>query len=120
MDVECMDFEERRGFARKVSQSDGLEHCVDETEAKDLIYLIENSCVSCDRSMKDGEVKIVPPRYVQDRDSYVRSGVVSKRVMCVACYNGIRSKTPMSVYKRPSSDRARLVSSLLKGMLSRR
>ncbi|MDE1822790.1 MAG: hypothetical protein KGI00_00255 [Candidatus Micrarchaeota archaeon] len=115
-----MGMEENRGFARKVAQSDGLEHYTDETEDRDLVYLIENSCISCSKAMKDGEVKIVPPRYVQDRDRYVRDGIVSKRTMCVPCYNDIKSRTPMSVYKKPSTDRARLVRSLLKGMLSGR
>ena len=35
-------------------------------------------------------VRILPPAYVQERDEHVRNGLVSKRLMCVDCYNSMR------------------------------
>jgi hypothetical protein len=39
------------------------------------------------------EVKVVPPRYIQERDHYVRNGAVARRLMCVACYNALKMVT---------------------------
>ena len=78
-------------FARKRAASDGLEYAVGAAEGKDLSYLIENTCIHCNRLIKKGELKIMPPSYIQERDPYVISGVVKKRMMCVGCYNLIRS-----------------------------
>lgn len=78
-------------FARKVSASDEVEYATDVAEDKDLVYLIENTCIHCNRLMGKIEVKILPPSYIQERDEYVGRGVVKRRLMCVQCYNTIRS-----------------------------
>ncbi|MEM0147338.1 MAG: hypothetical protein QXR85_02080 [Candidatus Micrarchaeaceae archaeon] len=78
-------------FAKKISGSDGRQYLVDDAEKKDLAYLIENTCMYCGRLMAKGEVKILPPSYIIERDAYVRNGVVRRRLMCVSCYNKIRS-----------------------------
>jgi RNase P subunit RPR2 len=80
-------------FERKVAGSDNLEYAVDDAERKDLAYLVENSCISCNKQLRTQEVKIVPPRYIQERDHYVRSGAISRRLMCVACYNTLKTVT---------------------------
>ncbi len=58
-------------------------------EEKDLRYLVENSCISCNHPLQKGSIKIVPPSYIQERDPYVRKGLVGKRMMCVSCYNNV-------------------------------
>lgn len=79
------------GFAKKRSASDEKEYAACIAEGKDLAYLVENTCIHCNRLMKKGEVKILPPSYIQERDPYVGKGTVKKRLMCVNCYNTIRS-----------------------------
>ena len=73
-------------FARKTAASDNLEYSVDEAEKKDLIYIIENSCMSCNKLLGGGETKVLPTKYVQDRDEFVRNGIVNRRYLCVRCY----------------------------------
>lgn len=80
-----------KAFEKKVAGSDNAEYTVDNAERKDLAYLVENSCISCSRLLKRDEVKIIPPRYIQERDHYVRNGAVTRRLMCVACYNTLKS-----------------------------
>lgn len=82
-----------KAFEKKVAGSDNSEYTVDNAERKDLAYLVENSCISCSRLLKREEVKIVPPRYIQERDHYVRNGAVARRLMCIACYNSLKSVT---------------------------
>jgi len=53
----------------------------------DLRDRVEDRCMRCSRLIGVGEIRIVPPRYVQDRDPYVRAGVVKRRIMCLSCYN---------------------------------
>lgn len=80
-------------FDRKLAESDRVEYSVEEAESKDLKHLVENSCISCNRLLKSGEIKVVPPRYIQERDQYVRSGAVDRRLMCVLCYNALKTVT---------------------------
>ena len=80
-------------FNKAKAESDGREYYIDEAEEKDLKKLIENSCMVCGRPLSRSEVKIVPPLYMQEKDKYVMEGIVSRRVMCVACYNSITSST---------------------------
>lgn len=80
-------------FDAKVAVSDNMEHGVDESERRDLAYLVRNSCMSCNRLMGKSEIKVVPPSYIQERDRYVRSGSVDRRLMCVKCYNTLRVVT---------------------------
>ena len=79
------------GFARKRSASDGLEYAIDVAEDKDLVYLVENTCIHCSRLMSKSEVKILPPSYIQERDQYVSRGIVKKRMLCLQCYSTIRA-----------------------------
>jgi hypothetical protein len=51
---------------------------------------IERSCISCNRLMGAGDVKVLLPRYVQERDPYVRHGAARRRFMCLSCYNRLR------------------------------
>ncbi len=80
-------------FARKTAASDGAEYAAEVAEDKDLVYLIENTCIHCNRLMSKSEVKILPPSYIQERDQYVSGGVVKRRLMCLQCYNTLRSTT---------------------------
>ena len=80
-------------FDTKIAASDNLEHKVADAEGRDLAYLVKNSCMSCSRLLATREIKVVPPKYVQERDRYVRLGAVEKRLMCVSCYNALRTKT---------------------------
>lgn len=52
--------------------------------------IVEDSCLQCGRRMGNGEVRVLPPRYVQERDPFVIRGVVRRRFMCLDCYNGPR------------------------------
>lgn len=54
-------------------------------------FRIEHSCVRCSRQMGARDVKVLLPRYVQERDPYVRHGVVKRRFMCLSCYNQLRA-----------------------------
>ncbi|MGA3020489.1 MAG: hypothetical protein ABSD68_00885 [Candidatus Micrarchaeales archaeon] len=78
-------------FARKKSASDEIEYAVDVAEDKDLVYLIENTCMCCNRLMKKDEIRVLPPKYIQERDPYVNNNIVRRRMMCVSCYNTLRS-----------------------------
>ena len=103
-------------FATKRSASDEMEYAADVAEDKDLVYLVENTCLHCNRLMKQGELKILPPSYMQERDPYVSNGVVKKRVMCVSCYNSIRSTAREKIRFdrfRSNSSRPRLIKSII-------
>ncbi|MDE1767847.1 MAG: hypothetical protein KGH64_02225 [Candidatus Micrarchaeota archaeon] len=86
-----------KAFEKKVAGSDNCEYTVENAERKDLVYLVENSCLSCNKLMGKSEVKVIPPRYIQERDYYVSSGAVSKRLMCVSCYNALKTVTRTKV-----------------------
>ncbi len=92
-----------KSFEKKVASSDNAEYTVDNAERRDLAYLVENSCMSCSRPLGRAEIKIVPPRYIQERDHYVRNGAVTRRLMCVACYNTLKTVTRTRIKIRDSS-----------------
>jgi hypothetical protein len=90
---ETVDERETLGYNKKVAASDGQEYRISEAEEKDLKHIIENSCMRCNRLIPKNEIKVVPPRCVQEQDRYVLSGFVSRRVLCVACYDKMVSST---------------------------
>ena len=91
--IEGREMEEVPAFARKTAASDEAEYAAEVAEDKDLVYLIENTCIHCNKLMNKSEVKILPPSYIQERDQYVSGGVVKRRLMCLQCYNELRSMT---------------------------
>jgi len=116
---EKQEFETVGSFDTQVAVSDNREYKVYEAERKDLAYLVKNSCISCNRLMKESEIKIVPPRYVQERDHYVNSGAVDKRLMCVSCYNTLKSITRSKIKYRDSSSSRKsfIVKSVINNLL---
>ncbi|MGC8586841.1 MAG: hypothetical protein ACP5K9_00935 [Candidatus Micrarchaeia archaeon] len=80
-------------FARKRAASDGFEYTIEDAEETDLKHLIENSCMLCNRVLEKGAVKILPSSYIQEKDPYVRAGLVAKRYICAECYTKITSGT---------------------------
>lgn len=107
-------------FARKRPASDGKEYEAAVAEGKDLGYLVENTCIHCNRLIKQSEVKILPPSYIQERDPYVSSGFVKKRLMCINCYNMIRYTSREKVrFDRYRNSRPQLFRSAIKMLTSR-
>ncbi|MGC8676463.1 MAG: hypothetical protein ACP5T3_03030 [Candidatus Micrarchaeia archaeon] len=107
-------------FAKKISARDGKQYAVDDAEKNDLAYLIENTCMYCGKLMAKDEVKIMPPSYIMDRDPYVRNGVVRRRVMCVGCYNKIRSVARDKVtYEHESKQSGMVKATVRRFLLSR-
>ncbi len=106
-------------FNRKIAESEGIECSVSEAEVKDLRYLVENSCISCSRFLDSGEIKVVPPRYIQEKDQYVRAGAVTRRLMCVQCYNALKSVTQKSVKYRdtPSERKSFFIRAVINNLL---
>jgi hypothetical protein len=103
-------------FALKRCASDEMEYATEVAEDKDLVYLIQNTCIYCNRLMGKNEVKILPPSYIQERDQYVNGGVVKRRLMCLQCYNNVRSASRQRVkFDRYRHNRAQL----LRGTISR-
>ncbi|MCL5786613.1 MAG: hypothetical protein M1520_00200 [Candidatus Marsarchaeota archaeon] len=58
-----------------------------------LVQFLNNSCMSCRKEFGKDEIRVLPSSYIQERDFYVRSGIVKKRLLCVGCYNGTRMAT---------------------------
>ncbi len=106
-------------FDTKLSASDNALYSVEDAERRDLAYMVENSCISCNRLLKRAEVKIVPPRYIQERDEYVRNGAVNRRLMCVKCYNALKSVTRSRVRIKdtPSSRKNWIVGGIVHNLL---
>lgn len=50
-----------------------------------------DSCFGCGRQMGGGEVKVLLPRYVQERNPCAGGGMRGRKVMCLGCYNRLRS-----------------------------
>jgi hypothetical protein len=109
-------------FARKTAASDGTEYLVDKAEEKDMAYVAENSCVSCSKILAKGDIRVCPPRYIQDRDYYVSHGIVSRRYMCVPCYNSIRARSRERLHRSIASSRRRnsMLRSVIMGYMARR
>ncbi len=78
-------------LAREKVAGKETEYAMGAGEDRDMAYLIENTCIHCNRLMSKTEVKILPPSYIQERDQYVSGGVVKRRLMCLSCYNMLRS-----------------------------
>jgi hypothetical protein len=47
-------------------------------------------CFGCGRQMSDREVKVLLPRYVQERNPYAGNGAAGRKFMCLSCYNRLR------------------------------
>lgn len=105
-------------FETKVAGSDRAQYTVDDAERKDLAHLVENSCLSCNKQLKFEDVKIVPPKYIQERDYYVKSGAVSRRLMCVACYNALMTVTKTKIRIRHSESNATRRNFLVKTLIN--
>jgi hypothetical protein len=106
-------------FDTKVTASDNVQRGVNEAERMDLAHLVENSCISCNRLLNKNEIKVVPPRYVQERDQYVKSGAVSRRLMCVNCYNALKTvtRTRMRYRDTASARKSFFVKSIINNIL---
>ncbi len=106
-------------FDQKVTASDGLVRGVADSERQDLTHLVENSCMSCNKLLGRREIKVVPPRYVQERDQYVKSGAVLRRIMCVECYNTLKTVTKSRIRYRDTavSRRKFLIRSIINNIL---
>lgn len=106
-------------FDAKVTASDNVERSVEDTERRDLAHLVENSCMSCNRLLGRREIKVVPPRYIQERDQYVKSGAVSRRLMCVNCYNTLKTVTRSRIRYRDNATTRKsfLVKSIINNIL---
>ncbi len=61
-----------------------------EEEEDALLQFLKNSCMNCRKDFEKDEIRVLPSAYIQNRDFYVRSGIVQKRLLCVECYNGVK------------------------------
>ena len=106
-------------FDQKMSASDGLVRDVADAERQDLAHIVENSCMSCNKLLGNREIKVVPPRYVQERDRYVKSGAVLRRIMCVDCYNIMKTVTKSRIRYRDTAAARRkfLIRSVINNIL---
>lgn len=108
-------------FNMKISASDGRRYLVSEAEEKDLRKLIEGSCMHCNKVLARDEIKVVPPQSIQEQDSYVSAGMVSRRVLCTSCYERMTSSTRERVRARyrqlGNSLRQRFLKSIANGTL---
>ncbi len=106
-------------FDTKVAASDNVRRSVEDAERRDLAHLVENSCMSCNRLLNRNEIKVVPPRYIQERDQYVKSGAVNRRLMCVNCYNALKTVTRSRIRYRDttSARKSFLVKSIINNIL---
>ena len=106
-------------FDTKVAASDNVQRSVEDAERKDLAHLVENSCISCNRLLNKNEIKVVPPRYIQERDQYVKSGAVNRRLMCVNCYNALKTVTTGKIKYRDTAAARKgfLVKSIINNIL---
>lgn len=89
----------------------------DEEEAESLKYLVENSCISCDKILPRYSIRILPPAYVQERDEHVRSGLASRRLMCIDCYNTMRVVHRQRLRKNPMAQKSSLIESMVADFL---
>ncbi len=80
--------EETGENASSLALAVGLFENADELSQKERL---EKSCMECGRLIKSVEIKVMPPRYMLERDPSFVQGLVDKRVLCVGCYNNMRS-----------------------------
>jgi hypothetical protein len=67
------------------------------------------SCFGCSKQMGNGEVKVLLPRYVQERDPCASKGGAGRRFMCLSCYNKLRPPVPA---RTPRASRAGLIQAI--------
>ena len=60
----------------------------------------QNSCMLCFRRFGVLENKIVPPKRMQDRDYFVRRGILAARYVCTNCFNKSARGTPPRIVRR--------------------
>ena len=48
---------------------------------------VENSCMDCGKEFGKDEIRVIPPRRMQERDRYVQAKLVKRRMLCMKCYN---------------------------------
>ena len=70
-----------------------------------LVRFLNNSCMSCRKEFGKDEIKVMPSSYIQDRDFYVRSGIVRKRLLCVECYNVTKKATKTKASRNRNAHR---------------
>ncbi len=80
-EMKSVEKEETGGFRETAGQGEGR---------GEFARMVESTCMYCNRLMERGEIRVLPPSYIQDRDQYVRRGIVRRRLMCLKCYNTIR------------------------------
>ena len=102
--------------SRKASE---LGYEADAAEQADLKYLVENSCISCDKILPRYAVRILPPAYVQERDKHVRSGLVSRRLMCVECYGSMKKAHKHRLRSHPMAGQGVVAKDLVMQFLTR-
>ena len=73
-----------------------------------LVQFLNNSCMNCRKEFGRDEIRVLPSSYIQERDFYVRSGIVRKRLLCVDCYNGARAATKTKSNRNRNARRAGL------------
>ncbi len=66
---------------------------IGEEKEDSLVRFLNNSCMNCRKEFVRNEIKVLPSSYIQERDFYVRSGIVDKRLLCVECYNSVKMPT---------------------------
>ena len=60
----------------------------------------ENCCMQCGRPIGTNEVRILPPRYVQERIGYASRGRASgRRFFCLDCYNRMKPSAMAATYR---------------------
>ncbi|MDE1856036.1 MAG: hypothetical protein KGH49_02260 [Candidatus Micrarchaeota archaeon] len=113
-----MEMGQNIGFDMKIAESDGCVHTVCEAEEMDLKRMIEGSCMHCNRVLSRGEVRVVPPMMVQEKDKYVSRGIVQRRIMCTQCYDKMVSSTRERIRSRFNLTRDSLKRRLFRAMAS--
>ena len=111
-----LEYQELSNFARKRAEADGRVYDVADAENLDLKYVIENSCMTCNKLLYGNVIRIVPSRYLQEHDKYVRGGLVTKRPMCVTCYSSVKSLTRLQM-KKENTVRSPFVRSMVESFL---
>ncbi|MDE1861037.1 MAG: hypothetical protein KGH72_04980 [Candidatus Micrarchaeota archaeon] len=113
-------------YSREVFSANDPERSALDLSGSGFVRFLENSCIRCNKPLGSNDVKIIPPRYVQEHDAYVRQGLVPRRYMCIPCYNSMMSplkakaKTMPLEARRYELQRAIMLKSIIKRMLARR
>ncbi|MDE1854974.1 MAG: hypothetical protein KGH57_01475 [Candidatus Micrarchaeota archaeon] len=78
----------------------------------ELREMLAGQCAFCERELGEGEQRVVLPAYVQERDRFVREGVVGQRVICVECAMGLKSRERARAKRATQSEVRRVVAFL--------